>query len=248
MSIFKAKRSGRYVAVLAAILLTFGNGLALAEPSTDENTLAPPLLMGQPHAGNFPENSFSLFESPFQIGTKGSLVYQKLSGARFRIQSEGLKNEAAIFWLFEKPMDLRDRTVALHTVGKVPSRIKMFLNYDKGSKDSGFDLFPEDSEKANAVYFKMPDRQDFGEIRSIRFSIDPEITEAAHFDFIILGLNFVPEGEDPIKNLPATDAARFDFYGTPFEPSNRLSTSDYPSGDGSVSHDSESVWTVLLTQ
>ena len=208
-------------------------------------TLALPLLTGQLAPGLAVPAGASIFDFPFMIGRKGDLLFQRLDEKAVRIRITPSGKESAIFWSFEKPMDLRDRTLALHYAAfHAPTKMKLLLNRYQLSAGKGFDIYLEDSAEPAVVYFKLPNRPAFKKVSSIYFVIAPEWLENLPADFTILRLDLTTRETDPIKNLPATDAFRFD---KPFEPENLLPFASYKTSNGPAKS-SDSTLSLLLKE
>lgn len=222
--------------VIFAVLFvfsTFNIRFAAAEDSSDskikalqesvaigQDTLSAPLLLSQPQNLLSPVRG-SLLNQSSSAGFEGDLAYQKLAGDSYRLRYRDLKQAAAFFFLFEKPLDLKDRWVRVHYSGlHIPSHVKLELDHDEMRDDSEFDLYLNQQPQEGSVDFKLPDKEPFGDIHSLRLVMDPELLEDPYGDFLILGLELLPAGEGPLDQVAASDPSRFDAPWSPFDADN----------------------------
>lgn len=195
------------------------------ETTVDQSTLAAPLLLSQASLGKVTAFSrhLSLFDIPHTVGVKGEILYEQRDELGVRLEFRDLKEEAAFFWLFERPMDLRNRWVRVHYSGlRVPSCLKLEFDHDELRSDSQFDLYLENTLIGDTVYFKLPDKTAFAKIETLRLVLDPDSLEHNSADFVIHAIELVPAGEDPLGGFES-DLSRFDWYAEPLKPENRAS-------------------------
>ena len=179
--------------------------------SLEENTIASPLMFSDIPSIPLVGNHVELLSLPHQMGYQGDILYQKLDGDAFRIKFQDLKQKSAFFWVFDSPIDARDRWFRLRYSGiYAPSQMVLSFDHDEDRNDSNFNVFLDPSKDAKAVYFKLPEREGFSKVESLRFILDPEILKEDSGDFMVLGLELLPESDNPLAGLPATDPHRFD--------------------------------------
>lgn len=191
----------------------------------EHNTLAAPLLLGDPVLGGLRvlSKNLSLLDVPHTVGYKGNLLFEENRDKSVRLQYQNLTEEAAFFWLFERPMDLKNRWVRMDYSGLlVPSRVALEFDHDELRADSGFDLFLDGSPATQSVFFKLPDAEPFAEIETLRLVISPDDLKNKSADFAILDLEILPTGADPLGEAPS-DLNRFDWYAEPLKADNQSS-------------------------
>lgn len=189
------------------------------------DTVAAPLLLGDPALGalRVTSKNLSLLDVPHTVGHKGNLVFERDGKAGVRIQYRDLKEEAAFFWLFERPMDLKNRWVRMSYSGlQVPSHVALEFDHDEKRSDSRFDLYLDNSLAPQSVLFKLPEAKPFAQIETLRLIVSPENLKNRNADFAILDLEILPAGTNPLGK-PASDLTRFDWYAEPLKAENRAS-------------------------
>lgn len=197
----------------------FGEGRELST-----QTLANPLLLSQTPRDPTEIPGTSLLAHPFKFGYQGDLSYRQIEDQVFRLRYEDLEEDSAFFFLFDEPLNLRNRWVRLRYFGeKIPSRLELQVESDLPRSDGRYDLYLAGSDHLESVYFKLPDKTPFGELDSIRLVIHPEEQRDPDADFMILGLELLPAGEGPLGNVSLTDRHRFENYAEPFEAQNQVS-------------------------
>lgn len=191
----------------------------------EHNTLAAPLLLGDPALGGLRVTSknLSFFDVPHTSGYKGNLQFERKEDGSVRLQYRDLKEEAAFFWLFERPMDLKNRWVRMSYSGLlVPSRVALEFDHDEKRLDSRFNLYLDDSLTPQSVFFKLPDAAPFAEIETLRLVVSPKDLKGRSADFAILDLELLPTDANPLGKVPS-DLNRFDWYAEPLRAENRSS-------------------------
>ena len=222
-----------FAPAFALLLLTFSFELAVASTDPkeeqlaaarelDQNTLAAPLLLSQAaEPWDLPQGT-SLLSQPYKIGYEGGLDYQKIADQAYRLRYQDLKKQASFFFLFDKSLDLRDRWVRLRYSGlNAPRRLSLEIDPDELRTDGRLDLYLSASPSIESVYFKLPDKVPYGELDSLHFLILPEDLQSEDGDFLILGLELLPQGGGPLDQAPPSDLSRFDGYSNPFEAENK---------------------------
>ena len=191
--------------------------------TSKQNTLESPLLIADTQNQILRTPGQTIFGAPFETGTKGNLLYQQIGRSAFRIQYYQIDEEASVFWRFEKPMDFRNRWFRMHYTGPiVPSHAYLVIDSDKIRNDGKFDVYFENTLTSRFVYFKLPDRMPYSNVKSIRLVMDPDAMETPHADFVILNLMLLPQDEDPLTKPADSDLSRFDWYTNPFSPENQI--------------------------
>lgn len=189
----------------------------------EHNTLAAPLLLGDPALGGLRVTSknLSFFDVPHTVGYKGNLLFEQSEDKGVRLQYRDLKEEAAFFWLFERSMDLKNRWVRMSYSGLlVPSRVALEFDHAESRADSNFNLYLDDSLTPQTVYFKLPDAAPFAEIETLRLVVSPEDLKGRSADFAVLDLELLPAGANPLGKAPS-DLNRFDWYAEPLRAENQ---------------------------
>ena len=168
------------------------------EVHLQKNTLAPPLMGAGLSEGLAFGQALSLLDASFEPGHWGELAFQSEGERSFRLQSRDLKNPAGFFWLFEKPMDLRNRWVEVVYSGMaVPSQVTLNFDSRMPRTDGRFVLPLANSFEPKSGYFKLPDRLPFSKIRKLSFVFDPRYGKDV--EMMLLDLKVLPEGADPLK-------------------------------------------------
>ena len=188
--------------------------------SVEHHTLAAPLMTAPLATDLSLTEGLALLGRASTLGHKGDLAFEQTLEKAVKLQAFTLKDEASLFWLFDQSMDLRSRWFRLRYAGlNPPHRIGVQFDHDELRADSTFDVYLEDSP-AGSVFFKLPDGDPFSMIENIHLIFEPADLDGGNFDFVILGLDLLPEEEDPLANLPATDLERFDWYRRPLKAEN----------------------------
>jgi len=166
----------------------------------------------------------SLLDIDYTVGYEGALSYRQLSEDErgiVRIRYSQLKEPAAFFFTFAETLDARNRWFRLRTTGlRLPERLALEFDHDEMRNDSRFYVYPENSAAPSSLFFKLPDKFPYSQIDSLRFIVDPETAGDLDGDFLILGLELLPPGADPLAKLPPSDLTRFEWYTDPFEADN----------------------------
>lgn len=188
---------------LFAVLLR--GGLLPALASTDDSSefeksaLAAPLFSGNlnPALNPFnPLNGSSLLENLYNVSRFGDLEYQQVGDTSFRLRFQVLKEPAGFFWLLNKKLDLRNQWVRIIYSGTfVPEHAFLALNVKKLRADSLFLIYFQHSSMPETSYFKLPANLPEEEIHSLGLVFDADEPPA---DFMIVGLEVLPPGEDPL--------------------------------------------------
>jgi hypothetical protein len=189
------------------------------ERQISRHTLAQPTLLGNLGLENTSFASGSLLTpSAFEAGTAGDILFQKIGNTSFRLSYHNLKEDASFFWLFEKPVDMKDRWVQLdYSSVNVPATI--LLSIDSGLHTDGIFTLPlENSLKPKSSFFKLPDRAPYNKVDKISLSFPSEAEN--HTDLLIYDLKLLPEGQSPLEEtgLPLQDTQ---WYTQPLHPDNR---------------------------
>ncbi|MBI3316409.1 MAG: hypothetical protein HYZ85_00190 [Candidatus Omnitrophica bacterium] len=188
-----------------------------------KNTLAPPLRLAEKPAFVDPLNGISLLKKPLLEGFQGAMTYQALEGSGYRLRFDELSGHASFFLVFEKSLDLRNRWFHLRYAGTGVNQLAIVFDHDEGRRDRPFFVYLESSVEPENVYFKLPSKFPYSEIHSLRLIANPDFTENHLADFMILGLDLLPEDSDPLASLPETDLGRFDWYSEPLQADNEVS-------------------------
>ena len=168
------------------------------EINLQTDTLAPPLMGAASESPFGRGEGLSLLSPTLEPGYWGNLNYELVGEKSFRLQSRGLKSSAGFFWLFDKPMDLRDRWMEIVYSGiAVPKQVLLRLDSRVPTSDGGFIVPLKNSFEPKSGYFKLPDRQPFSKITKLSFAFDPRFGKDV--EMIILDLKVLPEGFDPLK-------------------------------------------------
>ncbi len=177
----------------------------------DQSTLVSPLLLSQPSEHFQVPDGTSLLKNPFEVGYEGDLQYEKLSDETFRLRYFDLTRDASFFFVFDKPLNLKDRWVRLRYTGlKLPSHLALELDFEERRSDTHYDLYLDQAPGLGSVYFKLPAKASFEQVDSLRLIMEPDHLASMDADFMILGLEIVPEGEGPLDNLGPSDYRHFE--------------------------------------
>ena len=194
-----------------------------AENQLAGETLSAPLASSLPLAAPLNLPPESLLGAAYTPGHEGEIFYEQVSDTTFRLKYLDLETEAFFYFLFEKPQDLRNRWMRLRYSGlKTPHKLTIRLDHAAYRSDTDFAVYPEDTLKPAQLFFKLPDKATFENVKSLGFVIDPSEEAAGRDgDFMILGLDLIEDEAVQSALLPETDLMRFDWYRDPFQSDNR---------------------------
>jgi len=236
----KMKKLIAFPILTLIVSLAWNHPMSLAAPSSEskleqlqkeyeelrsvrDDTLMAPLFTSPVAQDRLMIQGVSLLHEIHQVGTMGELFYQTVGEESYRLKYDNLNDPAAFFWLFKGEMDFRDQWFRLTYSGlSVPKRLSVQFDGDEGRNDSQYFIYLEDSLRPQMVYFKLPHKKPFGQIQMIGLGINPDDVRDPYADFLILGLEMIPQGDDPLSKLSESNFARFDFYGEPFEAENQV--------------------------
>jgi len=192
------------------------------DSKTGTNTLAPALMtsLGGEGVGI---RGVSLLATPFTVGTRGAVQYQKFGENSYRIQADDAEGAASFFLLFQYEMDLRDRWIRIAYSGRsAPEKIYVVVDrLDESRSDAQFPVYLERSGNSHDSFFKLPARLPYSKVRSLDFIIDPKDQTKKQREFVLLDLQVMPQHFDPL-NKGSVESMRIpDFLGL-FQPDNRI--------------------------
>ena len=193
------------------------------------NTMAPALMssLGGDGAGI---SGVSLLATPFTMGTRGAIQYQKFGENSYRIQFDNSDGVASLFLLFQYEMDLRDRWVRIAYSGRTaPEKVYIVVDrLDEARSDARFPVYLERSENSHDSFFKLPARLPYAKVKSLDFTIDPKDQTNERREFVLLDLQIMPKNFDPLNKGLIPSVRVPDFLGF-FQSDNRIPTTNFGS-------------------
>ena len=168
-----------------------------SETEVEKHTLSPSLMTAW-RGGGVP--TLSLLSSPFTVGTRGAVQYQKFGKNSYRIQFDAKQGTTSLFLLFQYEMDLRDRWVRISYSGiNGPEKISVVVDRLENRTGSTFPIYLEKSKTVHDSYFKLPDRVPFSKVTSLDFVIDPKEQKAGRGEFLFLDMQVMSKQFNPLR-------------------------------------------------